>query len=287
VIVINQEDVDMWLVSIAGIATMIFAAAVIVRQGWGDQGKIDARGRGFRIRFAFPALALFALGAGLLVIGQVHVGLPGLTRASANPKPRPFHGGANRPGATAKPSNDATATPTPDGPASTDPAATPTPTPTPTPVATPAPTPDAVRSHGPWEDRESDVHLVVEKVQPGQGVGGRLKINLRLENDSVDDMSLESANVSVVDSLGRSYSVDTDHSSVTDSSWGDDIESGHATPGGGYIILDGSVPRSADSLSLRVVLDDYSTSTAVRLEVAVPLINGRRTPQTSGAPTKS
>jgi hypothetical protein len=70
------------------------------------------------------------------------------------------------------------------------------------------------------------VHLVVEKVRPGRRLGGRLKINLHIDNDSAQDVDRSSDDVSILDSSQNSYSVDTDHSTVADSEFGDTIDSG-------------------------------------------------------------
>jgi hypothetical protein len=160
------------------------------------------------------------------------------------------------PTATASPSSTLppTATPTPD--------ATSAPEDTPTRAPTPGcddndPHPASV---GPWDDCQNGVHVIVAKVVRS-GVGGRLRVYLRVENGSDYHVGIPEDAFLAVDNSGNQYQADEDHSDWEFESFG-----GYDLPPGrrlaGYVGLDDTVPSSAKTvrvdLNLSLRSSEYS-----------------------------
>lgn len=131
---------------------------------------------------------------------------------------------------------------------------------TPPPTAdspTPTDTPEAVPTHGPWVGSENGVQLVVSGVEYARQQNNRLRIDLKLENGSGDDIELDEHSFLAVDDQDRNYRGDYDDNN---SDWEAENTLSAGERRDGYIVLADKLAPDLERLRIEFNVSQYCCS---------------------------
>lgn len=126
--------------------------------------------------------------------------------------------------------------------------------------------------HGPWEGNEQGVHLVVERLDRPRDAAGRIRIRLRLENNSDEELTLTPESFLAVDDRGIHHNAD-DHGSE----WDDDTTLEPGERQAGNILLEDKLADSTALLdiSFNPAAGSYFPDRYITVSTTVPLPGAR------------
>lgn len=187
------------------------------------------------LRSPYPGVTVLLVGVGIVLLSAT------VFRNAGGDDGR--HIAATGPQPVRTPSN----TPTAPGTSSTPPPTADSPTPT--------DTPEAVPTHGPWVGSENGVQLVVSGVEYARQQNNRLRIDLKLENGSGDDIELDEHSFLAVDDQDRNYRGDYDNSD-----WEAEKTLSDGERRDGYIVLADKLAPDVETLRIEFNVAQYCCS---------------------------
>jgi hypothetical protein len=247
--------------SFMGVLIVVVGLGVVVIGAYREQGLHKFKVGEWEFESTSFGLTLVALGIVTFFLSAAVV-----DSGNKSDTPTASKGATAQPPPTSTPTPAATPTPSSMAPST----ATATPSTSPTATATASPQPSAF---GPWEDEQHNVHLIVERIRLGEGVGGRLRVFLRLENDSADEVTAEEDDFLAVDSFGNSYHGDFDHSNWKSpgSYYGSDLDLDPGETQAGSILLDDQVPSGSAAVEIRLTVEKGFSSNHFTVLTSVPI----------------
>jgi hypothetical protein len=220
-------------------------AVWLLKQGVFHEVPTSVTGERGGVSSPFPGVPLLIVAILIVIWATVFIRSSGGAEKHISSKPKP-------PAASTLPSNASTSTLS----STATPTETQEPTETVSPPVTSAETacaeaqPEPINK-GPWEGCSQDVQLVVARLDT---VTGRVRIKLRLENNSGDTITADTSAFLAIDDLGNQYKSNDEHPQTdwpdSEYNYGDpELEAGEILAGA--IVLDDAIPANATALRVQ------------------------------------